>query len=38
MSNVCGLRDVDVLITDEKAPAQMLELLEKNGVTVIRAK
>ena len=38
VSNVCGLKDVDVLITDEKAPAQMLELLEKNGVTVIRAK
>ena len=38
VSNVCAMKDVDVLITDEKAPEQMLEVLEKNGVSVIRTK
>ncbi len=36
--NVCGLDDIDVVITDEKAPAKLLRGLEKNGIQVIVAK
>lgn len=37
VSNVCGLEDIDVLITDEKAPKEMLDELEKRGVRVVVA-
>lgn len=37
VSNVCALKDVDILITDEKTPQQMLEMLEDRGIRVIRA-
>ena len=36
--NVCDLTDVDILITDEKAPEDLLKLAQKNGVKVIVAK
>lgn len=32
---VCDLKDIDVLITDEKAPAEILKAIEKKGVQVI---
>ena len=35
MCNVCSIEDIDILITDEKAPAEMLEHFEKKGVRVI---
>ena len=38
MNNVCPLQDVDILITDEKAPEELLRKFEKNGVRVIVAK
>ena len=38
MCNVCSLEDVDVLITDDKAPMEMLKEFEKKGVQVIIAK
>ena len=38
MCNVCALEDIDVLITDEKAPAEMLRSFEKAGVSEITAK
>ena len=37
MCNVCPLKDIDILITDEKAPKDMLKLFEKRGVKVIIA-
>lgn len=37
VSNVCALKDVDILITDEKTPQPMVEMLENSGVRVIRA-
>ena len=37
VSNVCALKDVDILVTDEKTPQQMLEMLEDRGIRVIRA-
>ena len=36
--NVCGLEHVDVLITDDKAPTEILKNFEKMGVEVIIAK
>lgn len=38
VSNVCPLEDIDVLITDAKAPADMLAALENSGVRVIVAR
>lgn len=38
MCNVCGVEDIDVLITDDKAPIEVLRELEKKGVQVIVAK
>lgn len=37
VSNICSLRDIDILITDEKAPPDMLALLAKNEVRVVIA-
>lgn len=37
MNKVCSLRDVDVLITDESAPEDLLQVVEKAGVKVIVA-
>ena len=38
MNNVCELSDIDILITDEKAPADLLRKIEKAGVRTIIAK
>lgn len=38
MTNVCPFQDVDVLVTDSKAPAEYVELLERSGIQVIIAK
>ena len=38
MCKVCSLDKVDVLITDEKAPRDMVEKIEKTGIKVIVAK
>ena len=38
VSNICALKDVDVLITDDKTPQHMLDMLQANGVKVIQAK
>ena len=35
---VCDIEDVDVLITDKKAPIDMIKEIEKKGVKVIIAK
>ncbi|MBO5060965.1 MAG: DeoR/GlpR transcriptional regulator [Clostridia bacterium] len=37
MCNVCPLADIDVLITDEKAPSDMLKEFEKKGIKIIVA-
>ncbi len=36
--NICSLSDIDILITDEKAPNDMIKKLEKSGIRVIIAK
>ena len=36
--NVCDASDIDVLITDEKAPKKILKALEKKGVQIVIAK
>ena len=36
--NVCRLEDIDVLITDEKAPRDFLKKLQKKGITVMLTK
>jgi DeoR/GlpR family transcriptional regulator of sugar metabolism len=38
MCNVCGLEEIDILITDEKIPSDLFKRFEKKGVTVIVAK
>lgn len=38
MCKVCDIRDIDVLITDDKAPLEIIKDLEKKGVEVIIAK
>ena len=38
MCNVCKIEDIDILITDEKAPQAFLKELEKKGVQVLVAK
>lgn len=38
MCNVCNAEEIDVLITDEKAPQRILKELEKKGVQVFVAK
>lgn len=38
VSNVCRISDIDVLITDEKAPQEMLDKFRDRGVKVIIAK
>lgn len=38
MCKVCSLDSVDVLITDEKAPKDMLKMLKKKGIQIIVAK
>lgn len=37
MNNVCSLSEVDIVITDSKAPRQMVKALEQAGVRVILA-
>lgn len=36
--NVCPLEEIDVLITDEKAPRDFLKKIQKKGVTLVIAK
>lgn len=38
MCRVCPLDDIDILITDDKAPREFLKKIEKKGVQVIIAK
>ncbi len=38
MCNVCKLEDIDVLITDSKAPQEIIKTMEKKGVQVIIVK
>ncbi len=38
MCNVCGVEDVDVLVTDDEAPKDILKSFEKNGTKVIVVK
>lgn len=38
MCNICDMEDIDILITDEKAPVDMLKNFEKNGTKVIIAR
>ena len=38
MCNVCPLEDVDILVTDEKAPVNMIKEFEKKGIKVIVSK
>lgn len=38
MCKVCSLDEIDVLITDDKAPKELLKKIEKKGVQVIIAK
>ena len=33
--NVCAVEDIDVLVTDDKAPKELLKKLQKKGVTVL---
>lgn len=35
MCNICGAADIDVLITDEKAPRKILKELENQGVKIV---
>lgn len=37
MNNVCSLNEIDIVITDEKAPKQTVKALEQAGVRVIIA-
>ena len=36
--NVCPLEEIDILITDDKAPSELLKKIRKKGVTVMVAK
>ena len=36
--NVCSIEEIDVLITDEKAPKETLKKIQKKGVTVVVVK
>ncbi len=38
MCNVCSLKDIDILITDTKAPQKTLEKIKKQGIRVIITK
>jgi len=38
MCNVCKITDIDVLITDDKAPKKILKEIEKQGVKVVVVK
>lgn len=38
MCNICNVEDIDVLVTDDKAPANILNEYRKKGVRVIVAK
>lgn len=38
MCKVCDVRDIDVLITDEKAPMEVLKAIEKKGVQIVISK
>lgn len=38
MCRVCPLQDIDIIITDDKAPKKILRAIEKQGVQVIVAK
>ncbi len=38
MNNVCPLSDIDIVITDSKAPKQLIKDIENQGVKVILAK
>ena len=35
MCHVCDIKDIDVLITDEKSPVELLRKIEKKGVKVV---
>ena len=37
LSRLCGLEDVDVIVTDKRAPADLLKGLRKRGIEVIAA-
>lgn len=37
MTNLCSLREIDIVITDKHAPKEMVKLLKKQGVQVIIA-
>ncbi len=37
MSFVCGLGSIDCVVTDEKAPEDLVEVLRRQGIEVIRA-
>ena len=38
MCKVCPLDDIDILITDDKAPRELLKKIEKKGVRIIMSK
>jgi len=38
MTNLCTLQEIDVGVTDSKAPKLLIDVLEKNGVQVVIAK
>lgn len=38
MCNICDIKDIDILITDEQAPKDILKQFERKGVKVIIAK
>ena len=38
MNNVCGLEDIDILVTDSKAPRHLVKVFEQAGIRVIIAK
>ena len=35
MCNICGIKDIDILITDSKAPKKTIDFIKKQGVHVI---
>jgi DeoR family transcriptional regulator of aga operon len=37
LAGVCAMRDVDVLVTDTRAPDSAVEAIEQQGCRVIRA-
>ena len=37
MCNICGAEEIDILITDKKAPGNILKALERNGTKIVIA-